>query len=170
MADFEEVPGNLEAQELTLASTSFALGEPLYDATLHFTKVVEYGLSMAAFLGGQAQPPPAGSRIDVAFEGSLSGPRIKGHATGIDYLQIRADGQVKLHIHAEITTDTGEKIAFFGDGIVRPASNSGLMELRENVTLTSSSPAYAWVNTVVGWGQGTVNTATGEINVKVYAV
>jgi len=152
-----------------LASTSFALGEPLYDATLHFTKVTEYGLSMAGFLGGQA-PPPAGSRIDVAFEGSISGPKIKGHMSGVDYLQIRADGQVRLHIHAEIATEAGEKIAFFGDGIIRPDKNTGLLQLRENVTLTSSSPAYAWVNTVVGWGQGTVNPATGEISVTVYAV
>jgi hypothetical protein len=153
-----------------LASTSFALGEQLYDATLHFTKVTEYGLSMAAFLGGQAPPPPSGSRIDVAFEGSISGPKIKGHMSGVDYLQIRADGQVRLHIHAEIATEAGEKIAFFGDGIIRPDKNTGLLQLRENVTLTSSSPAYAWVNTVVGWGQGTVNPATGEISVTVYAV
>jgi hypothetical protein len=153
-----------------LASTSFALGELLYDAALQFTKVTEYGLSMAAFLGGQAAPPPAGSRIDVAFEGSISGPKISGHVYGVDYLQIRADGQVRLHIHAEITTEVGEKIAFFGDGIVRPAKTAGLLELRENIALTSSSPAYSWVNTVVGWGQGTVNPATGEIRVKVCAV
>jgi hypothetical protein len=98
--------------EFIMASTSFAFGELLYDATLRFTKVIEYGLSLAAFLGGQAAPPPAGSRIDVVFEGPLSGPRIKGHMSGVDYLQIRADGQAKLHIHAEIATDDGEKIAF----------------------------------------------------------
>jgi len=153
-----------------MASTLFEFGEPLYEATLRFTKVTEYGLSLGAFLAGQAAPPPAGSRIDVAFEGSLSGPKIKGHMSGVDYLQIRADGQAKLHIHAEIATDDGEKIAFFGDGIVRPEENTGLLQLRENITLTSSSPAYAWVNLVVGWGQGTVNPATGEIRVKVYAV
>ena len=153
-----------------MASIPFALGEILYDATLQFTKVTDYGFSMAALLGGQAAPPPAGSQIDVWFEGPISGPKIKGHMSGIDYLQIRVDGQVRLHIHAEITTGDGERIAFFGEGIIRPDPASALLQLRENIALTSSFPACAWVNTVVGWGQGTVNPATGEIKVKVYAV
>ena len=125
---------------------------------------------MAALLGGQAPPPPAGSQIDVWFEGPISGPKIKGHMSGVDYLQIRADGQVRLHIHAEIATGDGERIAFFGEGIIRPDATSGLLELRENIALKSSFPACAWVNTVEGWGQGAVNPATGEIKVKVYAV
>jgi hypothetical protein len=41
-------------------------------------------------------------------------------------LQIRPDGQVKLHIHAEIATEDGEKIAFLGDGIIRPEANTAL--------------------------------------------
>jgi len=80
----------------------------LYDATLHFTKVIEYGLSMAAFLGRQAAPPPAGSQIDVWFERSVSDSKIKEHMSGIDYLQIRADGQVRLHIHAVVIDDGGQ--------------------------------------------------------------
>jgi hypothetical protein len=163
-------PGNPEHAEVTIASTTFAFGEILYEATLHFTKVTDYGFSMAALLGGQAPPPPAGSQIDVWFEGDVSGPKIKGHMSGIDYLQIRADGQVRLHIHAEIATGDGERIAFFGDGIIRPDPATGLLLLRENIALTSAFPSYAWVNTAVGWGQGTVDPATGEIRVTVYAV
>ena len=152
-----------------MASAAIAVGELLYDATVHFTKITEYGLSLTAFLSGQAAPPPAGARIDVAFEGSISGPKLKGYASGIDYLHIRADGHVRLHIHAEITTDDGEKIAFFGDGVASPAGEADLFQLRENVTLTTACPAYAWLNQVVGWGQGTVDPAKGEIRVKLYA-
>ena len=146
------------------------IGELLYDATVHFTRITEYGLSLTAFLSSQAAPPSAGARIDVAFEGSISGPKLKGHASGVDYVYIRADGQVKLHIHAEITTDDGEKIAFLADGVASPEQGSSLLQIRESVTLTTSSPAYAWVNRVVGWGQGAVDPAKGEVRVKVYAV
>ncbi len=144
------------------------LGELLYDATVNFTKVTEYGFSLEAFLGGQASPPPSGARIDIAFEGTVSGPKLKGRITGIDYLRIRADGHAQLHIHAEIATDDGAKVAFFADGIARPEAGASLLQLRENITLTASSPAYAWVNQVQGWGQGTVDPAKGEVKVKAY--
>jgi len=127
-------------------------------------------LSLTGFLSGRALPPPAGARIDVAFEGPISGPKLKGHISGVDYLHIRADGHVRLHIHGEITTDDGDKVAFFGDGIAYSQGNTGLLQLRENITLTTSCPAYAWVNQVTGWGQGTVEPAKGEVKVKAYAV
>ena len=153
-----------------MASAAFAVGELLYEATVRFTKVTEYGLSLTGFLNGQAFPPPAGARIDVAFEGPISGPKLKGHIFGVDYLHIRGDGHVRLHIHGEITTDTGDKVAFFADGIAAPQGDGGLLRLRENITLTTSCPAYAWVNQVMGWGQGTIDPAKGEVRVKAYVV
>ncbi len=43
-------------------------------------------------------------------------------------------------------------------------------DLRENVTLTTSEPAYAWVNPLQIWGPGTVDLAKGEVHITGYAV
>jgi Protein of unknown function (DUF3237) len=148
--------------------TTIAVGELLYEAKVSFTKVTEYGLGLAAFLTRQKAPAPAGARIDVAFEGTLTGPKLKGRISGVDYLHIRADGHVRLHIHAAISTDDGEPIAFFADGTTSPQEGSGLLKLCENVTLSTSSPAYGWVNQLQIWGQGTVDPSKGEVKVKAY--
>jgi hypothetical protein len=152
-----------------MAQTTIAVGDQIYEAAIHFTRGTEYGFSMTAFLTGQQAPPLAGARIDVGFEGSLLGPKLTGRISGVDYLRIRADGHVQLHIHAEITTDDGQKIAFFADGVASPEEGTAVLRLRENVTLTTSSPAYEWANHLQVWGQGTVDPAKGEIKVKAYA-
>lgn len=152
-----------------MSSATITVGELLYDMSVHFTKVTEYGVSMEAVLGGQVAPPPEGARFDVAFEGVSRGPKLKGTVAGVDYVHIRADGRLQLHIHAELTTDDGEKIALFADGVGTPEEGTGVVQLRENVTLSTSSPAYSWVNQLQVWGQGTVDPAKGEVNVKGYA-
>ena len=43
-------------------------------------------------------------------------------------------------------------------------------ELRENVTLTTSEPDYAWVNPLQIWGPGTCDLAKGEVHISGYAV
>ena len=151
-----------------MSSNTITVGELLYDMTVNFTKVTEYGVSMDALAGGQA-PPPAGARIDVAFEGVSRGPKLKGTVTGVDYLQIRADGRFGLHIHAAVTMDDGENIALFADGVATPEPGTDVSHIRENVTLTTASEAYAWVNHLQVWGVGTVDLAKGEVNVKGYA-
>jgi hypothetical protein len=132
------------------------------------TQVVEYGASMEALMSGQAPPPGEGARFDVYFEGPITGAKLRGSVKGVDYLHLRADGRFQLHIHAEITTDDGKKIALFADGVAQGAPP--VLELRENATMTTSHPEYAWVNTLQVWAPGTVNLATGEIRVKGYAV
>jgi hypothetical protein len=152
-----------------MSSATITVGELLYEVTVHFTKVTEYGLSLGAVVSGQVAPPPAGARFDVAFDGVARGPKLKGTIAGVDYLHMRADGRTQLHIHAEITTDDGEKIAFFGGGVATPEPGTGVMQLRENVTLTTASPVYAWVNQLQVWALGTVDPVKGEVNVKGYA-
>jgi hypothetical protein len=144
-------------------------GELLYVYTMQFTQVVEYGTSAEALFAGQT-PPPEGARLDVYFEGSVTGAKLKGTATGVDYLHIRADGRIQLNIHAEITTEDGKKIALAADGVEIPQEGSPVFQLRENVTLTSNHPEYAWVNPLQVWAPGTVDVAKGEIRIKGYAV
>ncbi len=146
------------------------LGEPLYEYTMQFTQVVEYGVSAEALFAGQTPPPPEGARIDVYFEGPVTGARLNGTVTGVDYLHVRADGRVQLNIHAEITTEDGKKIALAADGVGLPQEGSTVFQLRENVTLTSNHPEYAWVNPLQIWAPGTVDVAKGEIRIKGYAV
>ncbi|MFQ6028772.1 MAG: DUF3237 family protein [Dehalococcoidia bacterium] len=136
-----------------MTSSTVGLGELIYEVTVNFTEIKEYGVSMEAVASGQVAPPPQGARFDVSFAGASSGPKIKGTITGVDYLNLRADGKAELHIHAELTDEAGEKISFFADGVATPREGTPIFDLRENATLTTASPAYAWVNAlqIGGW-------------------
>ncbi len=152
-----------------MVTSTITVGELIYDVTVDFTGTTEYGASMEAIVSGQSAPPPEGARFDVVFQGKSTGPKLKGTLSGVDYIHIRADGRIQLHIHAEITTDDGEKISFFADGVGSPEPGTPVIQIRENVTLTTSSPAYSWVNTLQVWATGTVNLAIGQVKVKGYA-
>ena len=145
-------------------------GELIYEYTPMITQVVEYGASADAVLSGQTAPPAEGARFDVYFEGPVTGARLNGTVKGVDHLHIRADGRAQLHIHAEITTEDGKKITLAADGVAIPEEGSPVFQLRENVTLTSNHPEYAWVNPLQVWAPGTVDVAKGEVRIKGYAV
>jgi hypothetical protein len=119
-------------------------------------------------LAGEVAPPSEGARFDVWFEGSSLGPKLKGTVKGVDYLHIRADGRFQLDIRAEITTEEGHKISLRADGVCLPQENSPISELRENVTLFTSSDEYRWVNPLQIWGTGTVDLAEQVVHVKGY--
>jgi hypothetical protein len=93
-----------------------------------------------------------------------------GFVKGVDYLHIRADGRCQLDIHAEITTEDGKKISLAADGVAIPEEGSSVLQLKENVTLTSNHPEYAWVNPIQVWAPGAVEVSKGEIRIKAYAV
>lgn len=145
-------------------------GELIYEYTAHFTQVVEYGVSADAVFSGLTPPPAEGARFDVYFEGPVTGPRFNGTVKGVDYLHMRADGRAQLHIHAEITTEDGKKIALAADGVAIPEKGSPVFQLRENVTLTTSHPEYLLVNPIQIWAPGTVDVSKGEIRIKAYVV
>lgn len=141
--------------------------EKLYEYTLQVTGMVEYGASFQDIIGGQSPPPPGGLRVDVAFDGPVTG-RLSGSVVGVDYITIRADGRVDLDIKADITTDDGEKIALAASGVGIPQPGTPTALLRENVRLTTASEGYAWVNPLQIWGVGSVDFSTGKINVSAY--
>ncbi|HEY8768034.1 MAG TPA: DUF3237 family protein [Dehalococcoidia bacterium] len=145
-------------------------GEVIYEYACQFTQVVEYGTSADAVLSGKTPPPAEGARLDVYFEGPISGPKLKGTVKGVDYLHIRADGRCQLNIHAEITTEDGKKISLAADGVGIPKEGSPVFQLRENVTLTTNHPEYSWVNPIQVWALGTVDVSKGEIRIKAYVV
>jgi hypothetical protein len=145
------------------------VGELLYEYEVKITRLTEYGVAFASLAAGTAAPPPEGARFDVHFEGASAGPRLKGVVQGVDYLHVRADGRFALHIHAEITTDDGHKVSLHADGVALPQPGSPVSGLRENVTLFSSSSAYAWVNGLQVWGTGTVDLERQVVHIKGYA-
>lgn len=145
------------------------VGDLLYEYTVKFTKIIEYGAALQPLLTGEAAPPPEGARFDVAFEGAVTGPKFKGSIAGVDYLQVRADGRFQLHIHAQITTDEADQVALFADGVVLKRKDGSIADLLENVTLFTSSRRYAWVNPLQVWATGTVDLAEQVVRVRGYS-
>jgi hypothetical protein len=143
--------------------------ELIYEYHASFTDVTDYGVSLADVLSGAAAPPPAGLRCDVAFEGRLTGPRFRGCVQGTDYGNLLANGRGELHIHARITTDDGKRIALAAHGTATLEPGSATAQISESVTLTTSEPEYAWVNTLPIRAAGTADFATGEIRISAYA-
>src|SRR5688572_197010 len=129
-----------------LFMSTIEVGELLYEVTLEITGMTEYGVSFEALIAGKVAPPPEGARFDVAFEGAASGPKLKGTATGVDYLRVRADGRFDLHIHETITATDGQRIDVQGDGVALLPTGSSIADLRINLTLFTSSKDYTWVN------------------------
>ena len=146
------------------------LGEPLYEYTLSITGLTGYGVSFEDLVSGKIPPPPEGARFDVAFAGEATGSKLAGKVSGIDYTHVRADGRFQLDVHAEITTEDGQKISLKADGVAIQRKDSSISALRENVTLFSSSKDYTWVNTIQVWAVGRVDLATQMIYIAGYSV
>ena len=142
-------------------------GEKIYECDLDITGVTDYGLTMEAALSGQVPIPAQGVRIDVAFAGRASG-RLAGQVRGVDYLRMRADGRIDLDIRATIETDSGQRIALSADGVATPRPGSPMVDLAENVTLSTAVEDCAWVNGRQVWAVGTVDLAAGKIHIEGY--
>jgi len=142
--------------------------EPLCEITYDITGVEEFGSSFEALVQGKLEIPKEGFRANVGVKGVVSGPEIEGTATGVDYFYARADGRMQLDVKVTITTQDGKNISFAADGVCIPQQD-GTFQIAENVKLFSSHPEYAHLNTLQVWGLGTVNLATGKINLKLYS-
>ena len=146
-------------------------GELIYEYTPNVTRIVEYGASAEAVLMRTSPPPEEGARLDLHLEGPVIAGRLQGTVTGVDYLSVRADGRVELHIHAHITLEDGKKIALEAEGVATPeGDDSPILQLREHVKLTSNHTELAWVNTTEVWARGTVDVSTGQVHLRAYAV
>ena len=140
-------------------------GEKIYEYDLMVTGMTDFGITLDSILSGASAIPPQGARIDVAFDGRATG-RLAGRVSGVDYLRIRADGRITLDIRAVIATDDGQRIALAADGVATPRANAPIVDLCENVVLTTAAERYAWVNARQIWGIGTVNLAEGKVHIE----
>ena len=74
-------------------------GELIYEYTIQSTGATSYGVpALDALLSGVADIPPQGARYDLAFQGPIVGQRLRGAIELTDYIYIRPDGRVQLHI------------------------------------------------------------------------
>jgi hypothetical protein len=146
------------------------MGEPLYEYTLKITGLVEYGVNFGELVAQKIPIPPEGARFDIAFAGEATGSKLSGKVSGIDYTYMRTDGRFQLDVHAEITTDDGQKISLKADGVAIQREGSSISDLRENITLFSSSKDYTWVNTIQVWGVGTVDLVSQVIYIAGYSI
>lgn len=144
-------------------------GPLIYEYRPQITQVVEYGASADAVLSGQT-PPAEGARFDFYLEGPVSGPTFQGTFKGVDYICFRADGRADLHIHGEITTEDGKKVALEAGGVAIPEVGSPVFQLREHVSLITNHPELSWVNPIEVWARGVVDVSTGQVHVKAYGV
>ena len=145
-------------------------GELIYEYTPQVIRIVEYGASAEAVLMRTSPAPKEGARLDLYLEGPVIAGRLQGTVTGVDYLNMRADGRAELHIHGQITLKDGKKVALEAGGVAIPEGDSSIFQLREHVNLTSNDPALAWVNATEVWARGTVDVSTGQVHLRAYAV
>ena len=143
-------------------------GALIYEYRPEITQVVEYGASADAVLSGKT-PPAEGARFDFYLEGPVSGP-LQGTFRGVDYIYFRADGRAELHIHGEITTEDGKRVALEAGGVAIPEGGSPVFRLREHVSLMSNHPELSWVNPIEVWARGVVDVSTGRVHVQAYGV
>ena len=149
-------------------SVTMSVEELAYTETLQLTGETNFGIGMQAAMSGAQAIPPEGLRLDFPFQGELEG-KIAGQIAGTDYAVLRGDGVGLLHVHAIITTEDGERISFFGDGVALLEPGSPIAQLRENVTLCSASPKYSWVNRLQFWATGRMDLSTGQGTLKGYS-
>jgi hypothetical protein len=142
-------------------------GQKIIELDLDITGVTDYGVSMNAILSKKEKIPSQGARFDVAFDGQSSG-RLSGRVRGVDYIWARADWRIDLDIRATIEIDGGHRIALSGDGVAAQRAGEPIVDLVENLRLTTAVENYVWVNTRLVWGVGTVNLALGKIQVEGY--
>jgi hypothetical protein len=143
--------------------------EMIYEAEIHFTGMVDYGVRMEDLSSKKVAIPPAGARFDQTFEGSLNGPILSGKISGTDYLHVRADGLFQLHLHARVTTDDGANISMSSEGISVQIEGEELAQLRAAISLYTAADTYRWLNQQQLWAIGTLDPTRGEALVRAYA-
>jgi hypothetical protein len=144
-------------------------GELLFEQVVKIIRVANYGVDFDSLLSG-GKPPAEGARFDIYLEGIATGPKLKGVVKSVDYSELRADGNLDLDYHSEITTEDGDRVAIKAGGVVRPDATSPIAQLRVNGVLRTSAAKYKWLDRRLIWAPGTVDFAKREIRFAAYAV
>jgi len=111
---------------------------------------------------------PAGVRIDFPFEGTATSEHWDGErpVKGVDYVTVRADGNMDLDIHATIG-EKKEAVSYKAIG-VSIANEDQSADPKELVVFQTGNEELAWLNNevAVAFGHG----AGGKITLEIYLI
>ncbi len=93
---------------------------------------------------------PYGIRHDNHYEGEITGNRLSGQMSGIDYMTIRPDGINEVNTRAAIETTDGANISAEITGYVYDDGNITNSYAR----FLSGYDKYKWMNDTVFFGKG----------------
>ncbi|MHB8669232.1 MAG: DUF3237 family protein [Acidimicrobiales bacterium] len=97
---------------------------------------------------------PAGTRVDVPFEGTAKGRHWEGElpVSGLDAVTLRSDGNMALDLRGRIGTGRGV-VSYHGTGLSIVPSR-GVAEATELLQFETSDPSLAFLNCTVGVATG----------------
>ncbi|PKO14920.1 MAG: hypothetical protein CVU39_12650 [Chloroflexi bacterium HGW-Chloroflexi-10] len=103
------------------------------------TQIINFGIS------------PLGNRLDVIFEGDLTGEVITGKLKGVDYFALRPDGIGQVDVRGSILTNDEAVISVWISGYV-----IGSKFIDTNLKFVTGDDRYKWLNEkiVIGTGRG----------------
>ena len=111
---------------------------------------------------------PAGVRIDFPFQGTATSEHWEGErpVTGVDYVTVRADGNMVLEIHATIG-EKKESVSYRAIG-VSIANEDQSANPKELIVFETGNEDLAWLNNevAVAFGHG----ADGKITLEIYLI
>lgn len=111
---------------------------------------------------------PAGVRIDFPFEGTATSEHWEGErpVKGVDYVTVRADGNMELDIHGTIG-EKKEAVSYKAIG-VSIANDDRSADPKELIVFQTGNDELAWLNNevAVAFGHG----AGGRITLEIYLV
>jgi hypothetical protein len=111
---------------------------------------------------------PAGMRIDFPFTGAATSEHWEGErpVEGVDYVTVRADGNMDLDIHATIG-EKQEAVSYKATG-VSIANEDRSADPKELIVFQTANEDLAWLNNevAVAFGHG----AAGKITLEIYLI
>jgi hypothetical protein len=140
----------------------------LFDVSMRYLSIVEYGYTVAQRAAG-IPIPAGGARFDAFFEGRITGQRLSGELTGVDYVRLDPDGTAHLHVHAHITTHDGYHIAVHCEGTAQRRVSSSTADVLETVSFATAADDYRWLNGLSGAARGVADMEAGTSEIAVVA-
>jgi Protein of unknown function (DUF3237) len=152
--------GHASSQETTMRSPKGSQ-ETLSKKAMSFVFLTAYKVSITDKI--DYGDTPLGKRVDVYFEGDLTGDLLSGTMRGIDYVTTRSDGVTEISPRASLKTSDGALISVqisgysFPDGTIKDTY----------VRFLTSDEKYKWLNNKVIFGEGQMTSDT-EFEIKYY--